>query len=327
MQWVQHLHLHLYSHLFFLSYAHQLTLCMLASRNHAGVVILGLLSSSHVFSLPLSGLNWRSLFPPRGSGPSFPNMAAPFTGSAHTPLPGSGTDTFRPLLEISNIFVLILSCLTYVVLHQQDHPLYCIIILTILKNGPITPFWAKDKTYLTTLSSLTLETFLHAFSLFLPTQGWEWGTKLGQVLPYPLSPAWGHGTRERQYMGLLLYLHAGFTPPPHLFTGWHGTIYLVRSSVHANAKVRMWDMGQPLQTTLVWNGSAILLQLSLHYIMHCEKNLCIFLVYRWKYWITNESLFYLDEVELFHIQISMRTGKSVQCLFISHRLQIFCIFN
>jgi hypothetical protein len=40
-----------------LSYAHQLTLCMLASRSHPGVVILGLLSSSHVFSLLLSGLN------------------------------------------------------------------------------------------------------------------------------------------------------------------------------------------------------------------------------------------------------------------------------
>ncbi len=78
---------------FSLSYAHQLTLCMLASRSHAGVVILGLLSSPHVFSLPLSELNWRPLFPPRGSGPSFPNMAAPFTGSAHTPLPGSGTFT------------------------------------------------------------------------------------------------------------------------------------------------------------------------------------------------------------------------------------------
>ncbi len=76
---------------FFLSYAHQLTLCMLASRNHAGVVILGLLSSCHVFSPPLSGLNWRPLFLPLGSGPSFPIMAAPFTGSAHTPLPGSGT--------------------------------------------------------------------------------------------------------------------------------------------------------------------------------------------------------------------------------------------
>jgi hypothetical protein len=75
---------------FSLSYARQLTLCMLASRSHAGVVILGLLSSSHVFSLPLSGLNWRPLFLPWGSGPSFPNMAAPFTGSAHTPLPGSG---------------------------------------------------------------------------------------------------------------------------------------------------------------------------------------------------------------------------------------------
>jgi hypothetical protein len=57
---------------FFLSYARQLTLCMLASRSHAGVVILGLLSSSHILSLPLSGINWRPLFPPRGSCPSFP---------------------------------------------------------------------------------------------------------------------------------------------------------------------------------------------------------------------------------------------------------------
>jgi hypothetical protein len=45
----------------------------------------------HVLSLPLSRLNWRSLFPPWGSGPPFPKMAPPFTGSAHTPLPGSGT--------------------------------------------------------------------------------------------------------------------------------------------------------------------------------------------------------------------------------------------
>jgi hypothetical protein len=48
-------------------------------------------SSYHVFSLPLSGLNWRSLFPLWGSGPPFPKMAPPFTGSSHTPLPGSGT--------------------------------------------------------------------------------------------------------------------------------------------------------------------------------------------------------------------------------------------
>ncbi len=45
----------------------------------------------HVFSLPLSRLNWRLLFPPWVSGPPFPKMAPPFTGSAHTPLPGSGT--------------------------------------------------------------------------------------------------------------------------------------------------------------------------------------------------------------------------------------------
>ncbi len=47
----------------------------------------------HVFPLPLSGSNWRSLFPPWGSGPRFLKMAPPFTGSAHTPLPGSGTAT------------------------------------------------------------------------------------------------------------------------------------------------------------------------------------------------------------------------------------------
>ncbi len=46
----------------------------------------------NVLSLPLSRLNWRSLFPPWGSGPPpFPKMAPPFTGSVHTPLPGSGT--------------------------------------------------------------------------------------------------------------------------------------------------------------------------------------------------------------------------------------------
>ncbi len=57
-------------------------------------------SSYHVFSLPLSGLNWRSLFPPWGSGPPFPKMAPPFTGSAQTPLPGSGTSTMvKSLLQ------------------------------------------------------------------------------------------------------------------------------------------------------------------------------------------------------------------------------------
>ncbi len=48
-------------------------------------------SSCHVFPLPLTGLNWRSLFPPGGSGPPPSKMAPLFTGSAHTPLPGSGT--------------------------------------------------------------------------------------------------------------------------------------------------------------------------------------------------------------------------------------------
>ncbi len=45
----------------------------------------------HVLSPPLSGLNWRHVFPPWGSDPPFPKMVPPFTGSAHPPLPGSGT--------------------------------------------------------------------------------------------------------------------------------------------------------------------------------------------------------------------------------------------
>ncbi len=67
---------------------------------HAGILkpwrgrllqLLAVFSFCHVFSLPLSGLNWRSLFPPWGSGLPFPKMASPFTGSAHTPLLGSET--------------------------------------------------------------------------------------------------------------------------------------------------------------------------------------------------------------------------------------------
>ncbi len=61
-------------------------------------------SFCHVFSLPLSGLNWRPLFPPWGSSPPFPKMAPPFTGSAHTPLPGSGTICMgHSLREISKL--------------------------------------------------------------------------------------------------------------------------------------------------------------------------------------------------------------------------------
>ncbi len=70
---------------------------------------LAVFSFYHVLSLSLTGLNWRSLFLPWGSGPPFPKMASPFTGSVHTPLPGSGTliyITFK-LLFIS-CFILLL---------------------------------------------------------------------------------------------------------------------------------------------------------------------------------------------------------------------------
>ncbi len=99
---------------------------------HAGILkpwrgrlpwLLVVFSSYHVFPLPLSGLNWRSLFPPWGSGPPFPKMAPPFTGSAHPPLPGSGThsvDQIQLLISISSfsrswslVIVEIRSCETF----------------------------------------------------------------------------------------------------------------------------------------------------------------------------------------------------------------------
>jgi hypothetical protein len=84
-------------------------LCTLTYSVHAsfwsceGVVFLVLSLSSHfttyhVFPLPLSRANWRSLSLLWGSGPPFPKMAPPFTGSAHTPFPGSNTRTFKKIV-------------------------------------------------------------------------------------------------------------------------------------------------------------------------------------------------------------------------------------
>jgi hypothetical protein len=42
----------------------------------------------HVLFLPLSGLNWRSLFPPWGSGPPFPQNGAPIHRVRAHSLPG-----------------------------------------------------------------------------------------------------------------------------------------------------------------------------------------------------------------------------------------------
>ncbi len=71
---------------------------MLVSLSREGVIFLVSLSSSHfteihVLPPPVSEANWRSLFWPGDSPPSFPKMASSFTGSAHSPF--SGYDTVR----------------------------------------------------------------------------------------------------------------------------------------------------------------------------------------------------------------------------------------
>jgi hypothetical protein len=78
--------------------------CMLSTLTHSVHVrvlkpwrgrLPSVFSSYHVFSPPLSGLNWRSLTPPGGPGPFTSKMAALSTGSAHTPLPGFRTNITR----------------------------------------------------------------------------------------------------------------------------------------------------------------------------------------------------------------------------------------
>ncbi len=51
--------------------------------------LLCFLTSCHVFSPPLSELNWRLLTPTGGPGPPTPKVASPSAGSAHTAFPGS----------------------------------------------------------------------------------------------------------------------------------------------------------------------------------------------------------------------------------------------
>ncbi len=89
-------YIHKYNSLSVFQLCTSLTLCMLAFWSCEGVVFLVYSSSSHltaghVFPLPLSGANWRSLSLLWGSGPPLPKMAPPSTGSAHTPFLGSNT--------------------------------------------------------------------------------------------------------------------------------------------------------------------------------------------------------------------------------------------
>ncbi len=86
------------------SCAHQLTLCMLASWSREGVVFLALLSSSHlttyhVLSLSLSGLNWRTLFLPLRPGPPFPKMAPPIHGVRAHSLTGIHNRSFSAVFQ------------------------------------------------------------------------------------------------------------------------------------------------------------------------------------------------------------------------------------
>ncbi len=87
---------------FFLGYAHQLTPCMLASWSHEGVVFLDFLLSSHSvtsFLFPYLGSTDAPCSRLGDPVPPPSKMATPFTGSAHTPLPGSGTATIGTILD------------------------------------------------------------------------------------------------------------------------------------------------------------------------------------------------------------------------------------
>jgi hypothetical protein len=94
-------------------------LCTLTYSVHAGIsepwrgrlpcffVIFPSLTEIHVLPPPVSQANWRSLFRPGDSPPSFSKMASSFTGSAHSPFPGYDTlKTVRPceaLYSVHNV--------------------------------------------------------------------------------------------------------------------------------------------------------------------------------------------------------------------------------
>ncbi len=68
-------------------------LCTLTYSVHAGILkpwrgrlpwLLVVLPFYHVYPLPLSGLNWRSLFPPWGSGPPSPKWHPIYRVRAHS---------------------------------------------------------------------------------------------------------------------------------------------------------------------------------------------------------------------------------------------------
>ncbi len=130
-----------------------LTLCMLASRSRGEVVFLSLLSSSHfvtschVFPLPLSGLNWCSLFPPWGSWPSFLKMAPPFTGSAHPPFPGSGTFTTTWFILLKQTIKVRHSHIFYYY-RQQSNAHHSTILRTLCMMSSwcrIEPIWLSSR--------------------------------------------------------------------------------------------------------------------------------------------------------------------------------------
>jgi hypothetical protein len=93
-------------------YTFSLKLCMWTYSVHACVLkpwrgslpwLPAISSSCHVFPLSLSGLNWRSLSPLGGPGPSTSKMAPLFTGSVHTPSPGFRTGGSYCFVTMSRI--------------------------------------------------------------------------------------------------------------------------------------------------------------------------------------------------------------------------------
>jgi hypothetical protein len=119
-----------------------------------------------------------------------------------------------------------------------------------MQSGPTTvyfPFLSKDKIYLTILSSLTINTFLPPLFLFPATRGDEmWNVDgLGPPLsPFPCLGTWEKGqTMQRTLIIMTTILVSTNSQGGDGDFGWLGPPI---SFVLANAKVRTWDMSQPL---------------------------------------------------------------------------------
>ncbi len=162
----------------------------------------------------------------------------------------------------------------YIFLHQEDCPfpyiqqvIFLIVTLNYYKRTdllvqhtiisyPLTK-WTCSLLFEQRISFLNIQ-LRHSYQLFLyfwQPGGGGGGGNVAWSSP-PLSPLPLLGTWDKRQPNIGINYHANFTPILHLFAGWAWELSWLSPPlffVLANAKVRTWDKGKPIRTTL-WHS-------------------------------------------------------------------------